>query len=233
MKVVICADRINGTMELYLCQLEVARIPTIWGPPKTPIGHEIDEAGKPTGFSWEGKLRFQQETLESLPPDEKVVLSDGWDVIFQGTAEEAEAKIPSDKILFSGEKNCWPDPQVQKSYPMGPTPWMFVNAGSIAGPAGLLLNAINVGFRNAKLRPELIKDDQRFWTDIFLHDHRTKIDYQCILFQSMFLLIGGMELGIREGGRLVNLRTKTYPNFFHYNGGGNWPEDLLKQLGMC
>lgn len=224
MIVLICATGVEKTMPLYLRQLQAGGVDVEWGFPAGQIGHNVG--------SWKGKILWQREALSRFDPDESVILTDGWDVVFQGDKVEVEAKLPPrDRILISGEKNCWPDWHLQSRYPMGPTPWMFVNSGCIAGTAGLLLREMERGL--AEARPELVDDDQRFWTWLFLTGNQIDIDYQCSLFQTMFLQIVGSDLGVKpEPRRLWNVRTGTSPNFLHWNGGETWPTATLRLLGM-
>jgi hypothetical protein len=225
MLVLTCATAVEKTMPLYLKQLDAAGIKYIWGSPPEKIGHEVG--------SWRGKLLWQRGELAKLHPAEKVILSDGWDVVFQGTLDEVEWKFPpAGEILLSGEKNCWPDWNAQRLYPMGTSPWMFVNSGGIAGRAGVLLEEIERGL--AEGLPEMVQDDQRFWTWLFLTGKwKLKIDYECRLFQTFLLQIIGSDLGVEgDTQRLVNLRSGSHPNFLHWNGGETWPEKTLKLLGM-
>jgi hypothetical protein len=170
-----------------------------------------------------------------------VILTDAWDVVFQGAKLGLEQALtfhcPSNGALVAGEKNCWPDQDRQIEYPMGPTPWMFLNSGGIAGKAEVLHRMLDWGLEN--FYPELCDDDQRFWTRLFLRQTGASrepdlgpivIDYHCQVFQTMFLTMSG-ELHVRQG-RLVNHRTTSIPYFLHWNGGSNWPDDALKQLEM-
>lgn len=222
MIVLVCATGIQKTMPLYLRQLQAAGFDCEWGCHDLPIGHH---AG-----SWRGKVFWQRDALARLDPAEQVLLTDGWDIVFQGTREEVEEKFPlSDEIVISGEKNCWPDWALQSQYPMGPTPWMFVNSGGIAGTAGVLLAEME----RALTHEDLVEDDQRMWTWLFLTGNRIRIDYECRLFQTMFLNIVGSDLWVRaQDKRLSNGRTGTTPNFLHWNGGDCWPPETLKLLGM-
>lgn len=209
-------------MGLYLQQLEEAGIDYKWGEPETKIGHNLD---------WKGKLLWQRQALSALPSSEHVFLTDGWDVILQGNRAEIELKLPTDHILISGEKNCWPDPNCQHLYPMGPTPWMFVNSGCIVGKASDLLIEMERGF--AEALPDLVADDQRFWTWLFLTGDKIRIDYNCNLFQSMSMHIVGYDFAVNQDThRLFNCRTGTTPNFLHWNGGTDWTVQALRALGM-
>lgn len=213
-------------MSHYLRQLAAEDIEAVVGAPDRAFGH--DER------NWLPRLEWQRNRLWELDPDEKVVMSDGWDVLFQGTREQVEKLFPAEgQILIGGEKNCWPDDEAQIHYPMGPTPWMFCNAGTIAGRAGDLLKALLKGFEMGKKDPKLIENDQRLWTWLFLTSSNIFIDYFCGMFQSTMLNITGDgvdpdkaykgELAIQvESGRLHNFRTKTIPAFLHCNGGHDW-----------
>ena len=224
MKVLICATSIEKTMGLYLGQLKDAGFETQWGQPTSKIGHK--------GVGWRGKLLWQREALSGLDSNEQVILSDGWDVVFQGTLQEVEDRFPKPgEILISGEKCCSPDRNMQIRYPMGPTPWMFVNSGCIAGLVGDLREEVERGF--AADEQKLLEDDQRFWTWLFLTGDRIGIDYQCRMFQSTFLQMVGADLGIDSENRMCNIYTRTRPNFLHWNGGSNWPDEALEVLGMA
>jgi hypothetical protein len=221
MRVFICANAVGGHMELFMRQLTHAGVPVVWG-------------AKPGEFSWQKRLEWFRDALRNHSnQEEKVVLSDGWDVVFQGTsAAEVEEKVPDCGVLIAGEKNCWPDADQQIFYPMGPTPWMFVNAGGIAGRVKHILEWLEHGFNCARSRPELLLDDQRFWTACYLYwGFPEAVDYQCSLFQTMFLAASS-DLTVRNQ-KLINARTNQMPLFLHWNGGSNWPDSALRTLGMC
>jgi len=224
MKVLICATSIEKTMGAYLLQLKRAGIDVVWGSPESPIGHN--------GIGWAGKLKWQRNALSALDPKEQVILSDGWDVLLQGPRKVVEGLIPDEgEIVVAGEKNCWPDPKLQIHYPMGPTPWMFVNSGLIAGEAGALLGEIERGY--AAGDPKLLEDDQRLWTWLFLTGEKIFIDYNCRLFQTTFLNIVGTELGIcNETKQIHNQKTGMIPCFLHCNAGQDWTERELNLMGI-
>ena len=66
----------------------------------------------------------------------------------------------NDFLLFNAEKNCYPDPDLEKAYPEIQSPWRYLNAGAFIGNAGAV---------KAALQPKLDSitkntDDQRLWT---------------------------------------------------------------------
>jgi hypothetical protein len=178
-------------------------------------------------FTWEKKLRAELEAAQNEDPERLIVFTDAWDVVYQ---QGPIPTLPVGHVLIAGEKNCWPDRDVQGQYPMGPTPWMFVNAGGIYGRAGDIAEVME-----AYIRAGDLSDDQRFWTTVFLEQlyftfPRLVIDYQCSLFQTLFLTASD-EVVIQDGW-MVNHRTRSLPSFLHWNGGSNWPQEILKKLGM-
>lgn len=203
-------------------------------------GFEYHLGGPDGKFSWRKKLEWYRDQLKARPGDQKVILTDAYDVVFQGTEAEVSEKFPpKGTVLLTGEKNCWPDPEEQVRYPMGRTPWMFVNSGGIAGYAGDIAKAMDWGLENFVDR--LCEDDQRFWSHLFFRAHgpaqffaglpRIEIDYECRIFQTMFIAISS-ELGVTSKKLMTNLRTGTVPHFLHFNGGGNWEAPQLELLGM-
>lgn len=235
MRVFACTTHVGGRQELLENQLAAAGIFYAGGAhPGTQLGH---------GKSWRPKLEWYRDMLGPVPSEEEfVVLTDAWDVVFQGAKTDLETTLafhlPSGGVLVSGEKNCWPDQDKQVEYPMGPTPWMFVNSGGIVGRAGDLHAVLDWGLKN--LVDSICEDDQRFWTSMFLRQFLSQqgaehlpsihIDYHCQVFQTMFLTMSG-ELHVKRG-KLFNSRTVSLPFFLHWNGGSNWPDEALQQLEM-
>ncbi len=222
MQLFMCATEVGGQMEVLQQQLKRAGISFGFGAPAGP-------------FSWRGKLEWYRDRLEGWDPSEKVILSDAWDVLWQGDARQMERLLPPKGILIAGEKNCWPDPEAQKHYPPAPTPWMFVNSGGIVGRAREVFDVLDWGLK--RFADRICEDDQRFWTSVFLRQKSAcrnpdlpsvEIDYRCDVFQTMFLAISN-ELELREG-KLHNLRTGTTPHLLHWNGGSNWPPELVEAL---
>lgn len=239
MKVLLCSTH-EGGRQLLLCeQLRDAKIAFEVGAPDGELGH---------GLSWRPKLEWFRDALGRCDPSEWVILSDAWDVVFQAPHDPDGPRValeraltfhcPSTGALVSGEKNCWPDTDRQVHYAMGPTPWMFVNSGGIAGRARELSAMLTWGLEN--FHDYICEDDQRFWTSMHLHQAgagrtprlgKVQIDYHCQVFQTMFLNASD-ELQIQPAGAMVNTRTTSIPFFLHWNGGSNWPTQPLQLMGM-
>jgi len=225
----------GGHQELLAGQLAKAGISFHVGAKEKDANAERE--GHRPRRGWRAKLEWYRDALRVETRGELIVLSDAWDVVFTGTQEELHAKAPLEgTVLISGEKNCWPDTLRQHEYPMGATPWMFVNSGGIYGWASDLLELLEWGLEH--LGPVAAEDDQRFWTSLFLKGQspnwmlpRVKLDEECKVFQTMFLGVSD-EFGVVQEGRFKNLRTGTLPQFLHFNGGANWTERDLLQMGM-
>lgn len=217
MKVFICADTLGGHMELLISQLTAAGIPVEWG----------DRGGN---FSWHKRLLWYKDKLTET--EGKVILTDGWDVLFQGTHEELD-NIITDRIIISADRGCWPDKEVATSYPTSSTPWRYVNAGGIAGESRDILELLTYGLELGEKIPELLQDDQRFWTYLFLSQpERFQLDSNCIMFSTLYgAEDGDFDVDTTRGG-LLNLKTHTHSQFIHANGSGNFSDEHIKLYGM-
>lgn len=170
------------------------------------------------GGHWQGSMRIgkMEAVLENLPELSKefthVLWSDGYDTF--ACHDEAHimaqyVKKLSPPILFSGEKNCWPDPGVADRYPASHFPWRFINAGTWMAEVSYLAEALRMIVDNAGNE----HDDQRLWTHAYLGGilPGCEVDVGCAVFQTMW----GTELY-----ELVN------PSIVHYNGGiWRYPQD--------
>ncbi len=167
------------------------------------------EIGTTTKFSWGKRIEWYKEFLNNNIND-KVCVVDGWDMLFFGTTEELEQKVDR-PVIFSAERNCWPDKDKMEKYPNCSTPWRFVNGGAFAGNAKDLLEILN-GMPDVNV-PD---DDQRYYTDCYLNGIGV-LDTQCSLFHSLYN--GNASDLVPRHGRYYNTLTKEMPCFIHGNGG--------------
>jgi len=124
----------------------------------------------------------------------------------------------NDFLLFNAEKNCWPDPDLEKAYPEIQSPWRYLNAGAFIGNAGAV---------KAALQPKLDSitkntNDQRLWTRLYLDDIAAgsdviHIDSGCKIFQSLWGVQLPGEMLLTENG-WYNTVTRSSPAVFHSNG---------------
>ncbi len=83
------------------------------------------------------------------------------------------------KILFSGEKSCWPESSLSTKYPNQNLIYKYLNSGSFIGSAFNIYNLIN----NIEIKNN--DDDQLYYTTLFLlNKNKIQIDYFCQLFQT-------------------------------------------------
>lgn len=78
--------------------------------------------------------------LQTLPPEEIVLFTDGYDTMFLCSEEEILAKYRAFQkpLVFTAEKNCWPYRPLFSKYPKAPTPLRYLNSGGFIGEAGVL-----------------------------------------------------------------------------------------------
>lgn len=75
-------------------------------------------------------MRWLQEILDKIGHYKKIVMTDGWDVLFYGTKEETLRNIPDDYVLQAAESPYWPHDDGGWA---GTTPWRSINGGMLAG----------------------------------------------------------------------------------------------------
>lgn len=111
-------------------------------------------------------------------------------------------------IIFSTEKNCWPD--ADAPYPESRKIWKHLNSGAYIAPIDDYLALIN------EYPIDYADDDQRYFTNIYLKSGRIKLDTECRLFQS-YAFSGPEDFTLRPN-KVINNHTKTTPSVIHFNG---------------
>jgi hypothetical protein len=173
-------------------------------------------AGMWPGSMRTGKMVAVLEALPSLKADgvTHILYADGFDCFFTPWADATEVTyrwhlLGCPPMVFSGEKNCWPDADQEARYPKADSPWRFINAGTWLAQIGYLENVIE----NALSIYPTEDDDQRIWTRMYLSGMLPGaiVDTERLIFQTMW----GTELSEVES-----------PCVLHFNGG-SWrnPED--------
>lgn len=123
------------------------------------------------GFGFGLKLELLQRELGLLPPDQKVVFTDAFDVLFQDSLQSLEEWISlhPKNVLVAAEKNKWPDTHVMYPVPLQ-FPFPYLNAGVLAGYASQLLTLFRQPY-NEKT------DDQAYYTQEFLTGSTIVLDH--------------------------------------------------------
>lgn len=131
-----------------------------------PIGHHTTTLclfDCPPSFGL--KMTLVKEAVAALPPDDWVLFTDAYDVVFARAAEELvadlvawEARAPHGaRILFGAEKLAWPDEGLPGYAARGGAAYPFLNSGVYAGRAAAILDAVSDGY-------DISTNDQRFFT---------------------------------------------------------------------
>jgi len=137
-------------------------------------------------------------------------------------------------LIFSAERNCFPEPDRSERYPPVPTPYRFLNSGTFIGNARYLLWLL--ARWDAAAWPA-DASDQLLLTDAFLaNTSALALDYECRLFQCMHSAEGDVE--VDENG-FRNLVTGTRPLIVHANGSSDmskaveWFDRVTKTAVCC
>ena len=188
------------------------------------------------------KLRGAREYVADLPPHDLVLFADAYDVLYVAGASELRAgfeslHVPPSKVLFMGERGCWPDWDMggvgrrfcMHTYPRSPTPYRYVNSGVWMGRAAAAHRLLTV---LASYTPGL--DDQHVTGHLFVdRNDWFELDRHARLFQSMHGNAADVRME-RAGGApsLHNAMTNSTPRVLHFNGGAKdqfarWRDHLL------
>lgn len=203
--VIMGASSPQRTFLLYLSQLEKAGIET----------HVEDCSDKPN-INGGGNLGYRVSKFRELAyrfSDYRfLVLSDAFDVTFYGTKEDVLAKIPTDRLIHAGEKNCYPPESCALPIP-DRGPHRYANGGLVAGTPENFIHWCTYTERHPLYDPNCL--DQHFLNLQIsegvgcLPDHRTEL---------FFCMFGGYDELQFEHGVPVNTMYGTHPNWLHANG---------------
>jgi len=164
-----------------------------------------------TGFGM--KLSLLRRALSAIRGRRVVIYLDAHDslIVRPSGAILKAFEAMNHPLVFSAEKNCWPDAWKAFLYPEADTPWRFLNSGGFVGEAAVLREAL----RDLGSRIPSSLDDQRWWTNRLLADPESiRLDTRCEIFQTLWGSMG--DLALRK--EIYNRRTRTYPSIVHGNG---------------
>lgn len=164
------------------------------------------------------------DILKKYDDDEIVMYIDAFDTLVEACDGEIEKKFLAldVDVLYSCEKNCWPNENLSKFFPDK----YFLNSGTMI-------------FKNKKYQQILeilsslrtnINDDQ-YCHSIFaimnLMNVNIKLDKSNEIFQCLWGYEENMNDFEKIDGRIKNKITNTFPCVFHGNGTG---KEILKKL---
>jgi hypothetical protein len=112
-----------GLHEEYLKQLEKAGIDYYVHTYTEPLANnDLGDLG--------GQLKVMQALLDKVGHYKKIVMTDGWDVLYFGTKAATLRAIPDTHVLLAAESPYWPH---DDGGWVGTTPWRSINGGMLAG----------------------------------------------------------------------------------------------------
>jgi len=202
----------GGTFPQYREQLAAAGVPL-------HVEH-LDPALGPPDATIGATLPHIRRLADQFSSYSRLVMTDAFDVSFFGTKEDVIAKIPTDRVLWAAEKNCFTDPHmatpIAARYPER-GPHFYANGGVLAGTPQMIYEWTERVERHHLYAPFFI--NQTF-LNILLADGAEfmQVDWQTSLF---FCLYSGYPELEFERGFPVNVTWRTHPNFIHASGA--WP----------
>jgi hypothetical protein len=143
--------------------------------------------------------------------------------------------VPTDHILYSTEKACYPRPEIAKQYKPTKSKWKYLNGGGYGGPLKLIIEFFerygldklpnDANGQHEQMIAYLQADKEGF---------PIKLDTKCEIFQTMafadpseFEVVEPIR-SVTESRVLRNRLTKTIPAILHFNGLTSM--DILKEL---
>lgn len=151
--------------------------------------------------------------------------------------------VPTDHILYSTEKACYPHEEIAKQYRPVKSPWKYLNGGGYGGPLKLIIEFFE-RYGLDKLPSD--SNGQHEQMIAYLQAEKDgfpiKLDTDCETFQTMAFAdpiefevvttFGGMNEHVFGGDPppkyLKNKITKTVPAILHFNGLTDM--SILKEL---
>jgi GR25 family glycosyltransferase involved in LPS biosynthesis len=169
------------------------------------------------------KLKLVKNYVSQIPEQDIVLFVDGYDVFFNDDLQTIVDRFNGFdcKVLFAGEKNCWPDKSIAPLFG-GDTDYKYLNSGVYIGYAGYVCSLIENYIQNSE-------DDQlylqkKYIVDLFDSKKLYKIDVENYIFQC---LAGAVDaVTVKSNGQLLNSETRCCPCILHGNGGDSVKKDF-------
>ena len=157
------------------------------------------------------KLAEELKYVSTKNDDDIVLFTDAWDVVCIGDCKTLyERFLTFNKdIVFGAEKECSPDRDKKDLYKNKNLPFPYLNSGFFIGKAGVMKKYLQ------HINGE--KDDQRFWTKVFLDNEDTiGIDsHATMALQTWDTDNKNYQI---QDNKFTYLETNTNPIFIHSNG---------------
>jgi len=201
--------------------------------------HNINVKTLGVGNKWEGgdmgagtgggqKVNLLREYLntQSKQSLEKIIIfTDSYDVLLETDIIEIQEKINrildeytvsiENMIIFSSEKVCWPDKNLECQFTKTEYEYNYLNSGGFVCKASTLKNIL----KNIKND----EDDQEYYTKLYLELQNSNssvlpiLDSTCQIFQTLNNSYTEVKYN-KISNRLTNICTNTEPCIIHANG---------------
>jgi hypothetical protein len=125
--------------------------------------------------------------LENVEDDEIILFTDGYDAMFVAGAEEILRKYhkTGKELLFSAERNCWPETSLAKKYPEEQSPFKYLCSGGFIGKAGYIKNRIAEKLETNSIIKYAFSN-QIYWAEQFLRNQsEIGLDTRCEIFTTL------------------------------------------------
>lgn len=158
------------------------------------------------GESWRGfgtKVILTRQYLRTLEGYTHFIFVDAYDTLFLKPITDYEGGI-----IFSSEKNCWPD--YNAPYPESKAIFRYLNSGCYIAPIDEYLALTD------QFPIDYSDDDQRYFTNIYLKSGKIKLDTDCRLFQS-YAFTDHNDLTLYHN-KIINNHSQSEPAAIHFNG---------------
>ena len=169
--------------------------------------------------------------------DDVVLFVDGYDTFITATPEEILERFENfdADIVFSAEKNCWPDQSIANEYPPARTPYRFLNSGGYIGRVSAIKALLNdVDYYSSDY------DDQWYFHLKFLMsrnsvganligDIKVVLDDTTYIFQTL-AGTNVNEIYVHDNKDIVNDLNKCAICVVHGNGGAPLIDELYNEV---
>ena len=160
------------------------------------------------------KIKYFLEFCKKRKPNDIVLLTDCWDVIFMENCSEMLKKYKAfhKDIVVSAEKFCMPNPFNFYKFNWYTDTFPYLNSGGIIGKAATIISFIEKYWNESN---EV--DDQQFWQNIYLENkNKIALDTNATIFLTTGFT--NMNNYIYEDNKLKYLETNTFPCVVHVPG---------------
>ena len=174
------------------------------------LGHGVDWQGNSMNNMGGGhKINLVKPYLETLPEDDIVLFTDGYDTFFSSDLDEILKRYFEFKkeIVIGAEKYCWPDESLSNQFDLTQD-YPYLNSGTYIGTVRELKRILS--------KPIQDNDDDQLYLQLqYLQgNYSVGLDHGQYIFMTM-----DEENLVIKNGDTYNSKVRTYGCLVHGNGG--------------